>query len=210
MTQPWTGKKQNQEGGLPLGGNTPYWLMHHPQTCWEFVLHKEEWKFLPSFRRLFEMPGCNGVRMIPRGGADSQLARISMMDNGFEILDLEMGYQQRYQTRGGGYFYVDIWSTPKVIGKKVIWKFDQIAFDTWRESLLVDGVLAPPDEDVLNLLIDAKAKRVERNAMRTHIPAIKENYDKDLKVLELMREYKRTGKPIAVAQEKKKRIKKSV
>ena len=210
MSQPWTGKKQSEQGGLPLAPNTPYWLMHHPETCWEFVCHNDEWKFLPSFRRLFELPGCNGVRMVPRGGSDSQLARISMMDNGFEILDMEMGYQTRFRTRSGGWHYVDVWSIPKVIGKRVIWKFDTHGFNEWRESLLEDGVIAPPDEDILNLLIDAKSKRVERNALRTHIPAIKENYDKDLKMLDLMQEFKRTGKPIPVPKEQKKRVKKSV
>ena len=209
MTQPWTGNKQTQEGGLPIAPNTPYWLMHHPETCWDFVCYKGAWKFLPSFRRLYELPGCNGVRMIPRGGSDSQLARISMMDNGFEILDMEMGYQTRFRTRGGGYHYVDVWSSPKVIGKRVIWKFDMDGYNEWRESLLDDGILAHPDEDVLSMIIDAKRKRVERNAMRTHIPAIKRNYDADLEILGLMTEYQRTGQPVPV-KEPKKRMKKSV
>ena len=211
MTQPWTGNKAAQASGLPIAPNTPYWLMHHPQTCWEFVQHNKEWKFLPTFRRLWELPGCNGVRMLPRGGgADSQLARITMMDNGFQILDMELGYQQRYQTRSGGFFYVDIWSTPKVLGKKVIWKFDQQSFDDWRQDLLDEGYIPNVDEDVLTILIDAKKKRVDRNAMRTHIPAIKKNYDDDTIILELMREYKKKGAPIPIKEEPKKRVKKSV
>lgn len=210
MSQPWTGNNTLNNQGLPIAPNTPYWLMHHPQTCWEFVEHENHWKFLPSFRRLFEMAGCNGVRMLPRGGADSQLARITMMDNGFQILDMDMGYQQRYITKGGGFFYIDIWSTPKTIGKRVIWKFDQSEYNDWRASLLEEGIIAPPDADILNLLIDAKSKRVERNAMRTHIPAIKENYDNDLELLNRMREYQRKGGPVPIKTEPKKRMKKSV
>lgn len=210
MSQPWTGTKQIDESGIPISPNTPYWLMHHPETCWDFVCFDGAWMFLPSFRRLFELPGCNGVRMVPRGGSDSQLARIQMMDNGFEILDMEMGYQTRFRTRSGGWYYVDVWSTPKVLGRKVIWKFDTQSFNRWRLDLLKDGVIAPPDEDVLTLLIDAKSKRVERNAMKTHIPAIKENYDKDFQILELMKQYQATGKPIPVPKEPKKRVKKSV
>ena len=97
-----------------------------------------------------------------------------------------------------------------VLGRKVIWKFDTQSFNRWRLDLLEDGVIAAPDEDVLTLLIDAKSKRVERNAMKTHIPAIKENYDKDFQILELMKQYQATGKPIPVPKEPKKRVKKSV
>lgn len=210
MTQPWTGNNTIETQGLKVSPNTPYWLMHHPETCWEFVQHDKHWKFLPSFRRLWELAGCNGVRMLPRGGSDSQLARISMMDNGFQVLDMEMGYQQRFKTIGGGYYYTDIWSTPKSLGRKVVWKFDQKCFDDWRQALLDDGIIPMVDEDVLTMLIDAKKKRVERNAMRTHIPAIKKNYDEDNRILSLMREYKRKGGPVAIKEEPKKRVKKSV
>jgi hypothetical protein len=210
MTQPWTGNKAGDVQGLPLAPNTPYWLMHHPETCWEFIQHDKQWMFLPTFRRLWELPGCNGVRMLPRGGGcDSQLARITMMDNGFQILDMELGYQQRYKTRGGGWFYVDIWSTPKILGKKVIWKFDKESFNKWRLELLDEGFIPQLDEDVLSILISTKTKRVERNAMRTHIPAIKKNYDEESIVLDLMRQYKKTGGPIPIKEEKK-RMKKSV
>ena len=148
--------------------------------------------------------------MLPRGGGcDSQLARITMMDNGFQILDMELGYQQRYKTRGGGWFYVDIWSTPKILGKKVIWKFDKESFNKWRLELLDEGFIPQLDEDVLSILIGTKTKRVERNAMRTHIPAIKKNYDEESIVLDLMRQYKKTGGPIPIKEEKK-RMKKSV
>jgi hypothetical protein len=211
MTQPWTGNSHIEQSGLPIAPNTPYWLMHHEETCWEFVQHDDEWKFLPSFRRLFELPGCNGVKMLPRGGgADSMMARVSMMENGFQILDMELGYQQRYKTKSGGYYYIDIWSTPKVIGKRVIWKFDKQEYNDWRAELLKDGVISLPDTDILGIIIDSKENRVQRNVMRTHIPVIKENYDKDLTILNLMREYQRKGAPIPVPVVPKKRVKKSV
>ena len=49
MTQPWTGNKAGDVQGLPLAPNTPYWLMHHPETCWEFIQHIKQWMFLPTF-----------------------------------------------------------------------------------------------------------------------------------------------------------------
>ena len=85
----------------------------------------------------------------------------------------------------------------------MIWKFDKESYNQWRVELLEEGFIPQLDEDVLSILIDTKTKRVERNAMRTHIPAIKKNYDEDSIVLDLMRQYKKTGSPIPIKEEKK-------
>ena len=208
--QPWTGTNSQENTGLPLPPNHSYWLMHHPTTCWDFVKHDNHWKFLPSFRRLFEMAGCNGVRMIPRGGTDSQMARVSMMDNGFEILDMGLGYQTRFPTKSGGYFYTDIWSTPKVVGRRVVWTFDEDGFNDWRNELLEDGILQKPDVDVLGMVIETQEKRVSRNAMRTHIPAVQKKYEEDQEILRLMKIYVETGKAVPIKTPKPKRVKKNV
>ena len=210
MSQPWTGNKQHIEQGLPVSPNSAYWLMHHPETCWEFIEHDGKYLFLPTFRKLYELAGCNGVRMIPRGGADSQMARVSMMDNGFHILDMDMGYQQRFRTLSGGYFYTDIWTSPKVIGKRVVWKFDNHAYNVWRNELITAEILEPIDEDIVSLILDVKKQRVERNAPRTHIPAIKEKFEEESKVLDFMLQFHRKMQPIPVLKEPKKRTRKSV
>ena len=209
MSQPWTGNNKQIEIGLPIKPNSSYWLMHHPETCWEFIQHNNEYQFLPTFRKLFELPGCNGVRMIPRGGSDSQMARVSMMDNGFQILDIDMGYQQRFKTLSGGYYYTDIWVTPKVLGKRVMWKFNEQQYNDWRFDLVQAEIIEPIDEDVVNLILDVKKQRVERNAPRTHIPAIKEKFEREQKILEYMLQFSRKMQPIKIEQPKK-RARKSV
>lgn len=173
QNQPWTGYKANKQTAIPQKGNQPFWLMHHPMTCWECVEIDDEYRWLPTFRHLKDLPGCNAVRMVKNGrGADSTMARVQMMDNGFEILDLEFGYQQRFPSRYGGHIYKEIWSNPKVIGNRVIWNFDHKAFDIWRKQLMDDGVLPPPDVDVLDVFIERQERRIERNAQRGHIPHV--------------------------------------
>ena len=173
QNQPWTGYKANKQTALPEKPNHPFWLMHHPMTCWELVQIEDDHFWLPTFRKLFDMPGCNAVRMVQNGrGADSTMARVQMMDNGFEILDLEFGYQQRFPSRFGGHIYKEIWTTPKVIGNRVIWNYNHKEYDLWRKQLLDDGIIEKPDPDVLDILIERQERRIERNAQRGHIPHI--------------------------------------
>jgi hypothetical protein len=200
--QPWTGTRHTEETALPVEPNAPFWFMHHPATCWELVDFENESLWLPTFRRLFEMAGVNAVRMIPNGGVDSSLARVHMHDTGFEILDMELGYQTRYLTRSGAYFYVDIWSTPKVLGRRVLWNRDHDAYDAWRHQLLLDGVLLAADPDVLDIFIEQQERRVERNMQRSHIPHVKiqvetehAKLDRMIKARDLLKLPKEAPKP---------------
>lgn len=194
--QPWTGQATKQNTGLPVYPNKPFWYMHHPNTCWEFVQFKKRWLFLPTFRRLWEWAGVNNVRLVPRGGTDSTMARVKMMDNGFEILDLEMGYQTRYLTRSGGYYYASIWETPKVMGNKVIWNQDSDGYNEWREGLMADGVITPPDMDILDFFVDIQEKRVSRNEGKNLTPRIQKMYEFEVEKLDYMRKYIEEGGPV--------------
>ena len=57
QNQPWTGYKANKQTALPEKPNHPFWLMHHPMTCWELVQIEDDHFWLPTFRKLFDMPG---------------------------------------------------------------------------------------------------------------------------------------------------------
>ena len=194
--QPWTGNDLTKADALPIRHNAPFWYMHHPNTCWEFIQYKGNWMFLPKFRRLFEIAGVNGVRMVPNGGTDSQMARVKMMDNGFEVLDWEMGYQTRHRTKSGGWFYSSIWDTPKVIGNQVVWKRDLKNYNDWRYELLNTGVLEMPDVDVLEFFVDMQEKRVQRNEGKNMTPRLLSQYEKDVKKLELMKAYIKHQGPV--------------
>lgn len=210
--QPWTGGDVSKNNALPIKPNQPFWYMHHPNTCWEFTQHKERWLFLPTFRRLFEIAGVNGVRMIPRGGSDSQMARVKMMDNGFEILDWDLGYQTRHITKNGGWYYTSIWEEPKVVANRVVWKRFEEDYNDWRESLIEDGVLNPPDLDILGFFVDMQEKRVERNEGKNMTPRIKKLYEADVLKLEMMKKYIEVGGPITLEgkEPKSKKVKRDV
>ena len=192
QNQPWTGFQAKKQTAIPEKPNHPFWLMHHPMSCWELVeIDDDVFRWLPTFRHLRELPGCNAVRMVQNGrGADSTMARVQMMDNGFEILDLEFGYQQRFQSRYGGWIYKEIWASPKVIGNRVVWNFDHKAFDQWRIQLLNDGVLPQPDVDVLDVFIERQERRIERNAQRGHIPHVQKQIEIEEKKLAAMKKAK--------------------
>jgi len=194
--QPWTGGDVTRNNALPLKPNQPFWFMHHPNTCWEFTHHKDRWLFLPSFRRLFELAGVNGVRMIPRGGTDSQMARVRMMDDGFEVLEWELGYQTRHATKNGGWYYSNIWETPKVVSNRVVWKQDKESYNDWREELMNEGVITPPDMDILGFFVDMQEKRVQRNEGKNMTPRIQAQYEADVLKLELMKKYIELGGPV--------------
>jgi hypothetical protein len=210
--QPWTGGDVSKNNALPIKPNQPFWYMHHPNTCWEFIQHKERWLFLPTFRRLFEIAGVNGVRMIPRGGSDSQMARVKMMDNGFEILDWDLGYQTRHITKNGGWYYTSIWEEPKVVANRVVWKRFEEDYNDWRESLIEEGVLNPPDLDILGFFVDMQEKRVERNEGKNMTPRIKKLYEADVLKLEMMKKYIEVGGPITLEGKapKSKKVKRDV
>lgn len=212
MNQPWTGADITRNNALPIKPNQPFWYMHHPNTCWDFVQHKEKWLFLPAFRRLFELAGVNGVRMVPRGGTDSQMARVRMMDDGFEVLEWDLGYQTRHATRSGGWYYSSIWEVPKVVGNRVVWKHDSVSFNDWKEQLLEEEVVQKPDMDILTFFIDMQEKRVERNEGKTMTPRIKKLYEKDVLKLEMMNKYILLEGPVSLEGEapKKKKVKRNV
>jgi len=194
--QPWTGNDITRADALPIRQNAPFWYMHHPNTCWEFIQYKGAWMFLPKFRRLFEIAGVNGVRMVPGGGTDSQMARVKMMDDGFEVLDWEMGYQTRHRTKSGGWYYSSIWDTPKIVGNRVVWKKDLASYNEWRFSLLDTGVIQMPDVDILEFFVDMQQKRVQRNEGKNMTPRLLGQYEKDVKKLELMEAYILNNGPV--------------
>jgi len=202
--QPWTGQDSFHNSALPIPANQPFWLMHHPNTCWEFIHLQDRWMFIPDFRRLFEIAGCNGVRMIPRGGTDSQMARVKMMDDGFEVLDLELGYQTRHRCTNGWY-YANVFDTPKILGNRVIWKRDEQGWAEWRLQLLKDSVLQQPDPDILELFLEKQEKRVNRNEGKNFTPRLKKMYDFDVLRLEMMKKCIEDGNPIHPPRKKGKR-----
>jgi hypothetical protein len=175
-TQPWTGNTpQSAVPRINISPNAPYYLMHHPAQ-WELVIENDKAEWLPTFSSLYEIAGVNGVQSTP-AGPDSTMARVHYMDKGFTILPQELGYQTRYPTRMGGYYYTSIWDEPKQVGTKLFWSTDEAAYNQWRRDLLESGTIAPPEPEILELLVERHEKRIERNISMQHIPEIAKKLD---------------------------------
>jgi hypothetical protein len=146
-------------------------MMHHPAQ-WELVIENDTAEWLPTFSTLYEIAGVNGVQSTP-AGPDSTMARVHYMDQGYTILPQELGYQTRYPTRMGGYYYTSIWDKPKQVGSKLFWSTDEKEYNQWRRDLLESG----PEPEILELLVERHEKRIERNISMQHIPEIAKKLD---------------------------------
>ena len=176
MNQPWTGNTpQSAVSRLNISPNAPYYMMHHP-TQWELVIEGDAAEWLPTFSTLYEIAGVNGVQSTP-AGPDSTMARVNFMDKGFTILPQDLGYQTRYPTKVGGYYYTSIWDQPKQVGTKLFWTTDEAAYNQWRRDLLENGTIQPPEPEILELLVERHEKRIERNISMQHIPEIAKRLD---------------------------------
>ena len=122
-----------------------------------------------------------------------------------------MGYQTRFKTKSGGFYYASIFDRPKVSGRRIIWKHDRTGYNTWREELMTDGIIEKPDLDILTHFMDIQEKRVQRHEGKHLTPRIKKMYELDTQKLEFMKKYYETNGPVYVnGKEKPKKGKRNV
>lgn len=178
----WTGKQQQQSAPrLKMLPNAPFYLLHHPFS-WELIKHDGEWRWLPQFGQLHEIAGVNGIEETPNG-PDSTVARMRLMDDGQTVIDREYGYIARYETVYGGYYYRMRWDIPKTIGNKTFWNTDQDAYNDWRQALIDEAVIAPPEIEVVQEKINLVERKIDRRLKFQHVPEVKTEIDElyDLK-----------------------------
>lgn len=181
----WTGSRpQNENPKLNLKGNAPYFLMHHPYG-WELVFFQDQWTWLPTFSKLRELPGVNGVEDTPQG-ADSTVSRIKFSDNGYQIIDREFGYVARYETTRGTYYYCNKWNIPKIIGREVFWKMDSDGWNEWRLSLVEGGIINHPEPEIIESKRMSIDRKIDRRIKFQHIPEIKKEIDGLYEIKKLM------------------------
>ena len=175
---PWVGNttQKLRRGGLNVRPNAPFYLTHHPRG-WELVISDKGPEWLPQFGKLVEEAGVNAVHMAA-GGADSSLARVEAMDSGKTILSWDLGYLVQHKTKQGQNRYAIRWSTPKDMAGTVLWKLDHDGWNNWRRGLIAEGIIAPPDQDYINLLMEEERRNIERLIERQHLPEIKKKMDK--------------------------------
>jgi hypothetical protein len=184
--QPFIGHQNQQAANrLPIPGNAPFYLTHHP-VCWELVEEGKKLHWLPMLSKLHEIPGVQGVQGIRGGGADSTHAQARAMKQGKTILSWDLGYMSRYPAQGG-YYYCIRWAAPKKLGRKVLSKLDQKGWNEFRRNLIVQGIINPMDEDLIPIFINEQSRSLENLYKQQHIPEIKEQIDKIYSQIEKMK-----------------------
>jgi len=173
----WTGATQNEH--IPkVGnrGNAPFYLSHHPFQ-WELVKTDDDvFEWLPTFSKINEMAGVNGVQQTPNG-VDSTITRMKMSDKGHQVLEREFGYVARYPSRHGGFYYTMKWDVPKMIGNKTFWNHDEQGYNEWRKLLISEGVIDRPETEIIEMKLTEVDRKIERRLKNQHIPEIKKEID---------------------------------
>lgn len=183
----WTGNKQVDDSPrITEYSNSPFYLMHHPFQ-WELVATDKGFEWLPTFSRLNEEAGVNGV-VQTRTGVDSSHSRVKFMERGYHILEREFGYITRYQTKHGGWYYCLIWDIPKIIANQTFWNHDVDGYNEFRQQLIQTGVIEKPEMEIIELKIREVDRRIDRRLKNQHIPEIKKEIDDLYTVKKSMRD----------------------
>jgi hypothetical protein len=194
----------------PTGGarlyapTTPKFLfMHHPNQ-WDVLETDDGYELLPKLCKFNLIPGLNGVRMRPGGGADSTAARAAFIDRGWVFIDNKKGgadgYLREYDAASGK-IYVDKWTSPRKLGHgaraKVLWDTDLEGFNDFRRSLVEDGTVEKPDAAALDFKVALLEKRISRKVKHSHIPQIQKEVEKAVEKKEAIETAKKTKKTTA-------------
>ena len=177
LTGPATGTTPGAER-LPEAPRPDFYMMHHPDS-WEPVeVEPDQWEWLPKLKKLLLVPGVNGVRSSGRGGVDDGPARINFERQGFKILPRDLGYVTRYTARNGRPTFFASWEIPVAIGNRVALRLDEDHYLEFRRSLVESGLVAPPEPEALDIVLEDLKHRINRNGTQIHIPGAKAVVDK--------------------------------
>tara|TARA_R100000655_G_scaffold19541_4_gene40743 strand:+ start:1211 stop:1885 length:675 start_codon:yes stop_codon:yes gene_type:complete len=176
ITGPATGTAPGADR-LPEMPRPDFYLMHHPDG-WEPVeVSPDEWEWLPKLKRFLLVPGVNGVRSV-RGGVDDGPARINFERQGFKILPRDLGYVTKYTARNGRPTFYASWEIPVALGNRVAVRMDDEHYIEFRRGLVQSGVVAPPEPEALDIVLEDLKHRINRNGTQIHIPGAKAVVDK--------------------------------
>lgn len=164
-----------QQALLPLKPSPRFYYMAHPSR-WECVEGADGWEWLPRLGKMKLTPGVGGVRQGRgrHGQIDDTLARMHKEKNGWILIPYEViegGYCWSYQGKRGT-VHLSRWNNPKMVGNQVLMQTDTAGFNAFRRGLVENGHIAPPDPEMLELLMDRQTKENNERGGKAHIPAI--------------------------------------
>ena len=77
-------------------------------------------------------------------------------------------------------------SEPRLEGAQLVLLSDEEGYRSFLRHLLAEGIVAPPDPVVLDVIMERQAQRVGNNANRLHEPSVMARHDRDAALLEQM------------------------
>lgn len=162
---------------------------------------------IPRLHRFKIIPGIQGVQQgkNEEDGPDFTMAKGTQEQEGWQFLPVNVlpGFPAfgEKDPEGGGYLseypakrgtaYADVWTRPSVTGTgkkaKTKWSADEVGFQRFRMALVEHGIIALPDQEVIDTLIRMQEDRIHRNLRDVHIPSVKEAVERDGVKLAAMR-----------------------
>lgn len=150
-------------------------LGHH-RSSWELVKTSAGWRLVPTLKRHIVAPGVNGTPALPKGakGALPDGTRLEAKARttwGHAVLTDLDEYMVEYDgATGPGYFLK--WERLKIYpeGGFTI-DTDQDGYALWRWSLVVDGRIEPPRDDVIDEFRRRLVRQKDRASQTPHLAA---------------------------------------
>lgn len=195
MAKSYTSKPVTKSAGggdtLNAPPNYQFIYMHSPHG-WELVRDEAgDYEWLPTLKRFQLRPGVNGIKQTRRGRVDYVNARARFESNGWRFIaqdEVEGGYLVEYEGRSGP-VYEDRFTTPRSLGvganARILWDFDQDAFDDFRRGL--KEILGEPDPSVIDLKTAIQTRRAVRRVKNVHIPAVAAHVEAEQDKLDAMK-----------------------
>lgn len=195
MAKNYTSKPVTKTAGtgdtLNVPANYQFIYMHSPHG-WELVRDESgAYEWLPTLKRFQLRPGVNGIKQTRRGGVDYIHAKARFESDGWRFIsqdEVEGGYLVEYEGRSGP-VYEDRFTTPRSLGvganSRILWDFDQDAYDEFRRGL--KEILGEPDPAVIDLKTSIQSRRAVRQVKNVHIPAIAAHVEAEQSKLDAMK-----------------------
>jgi hypothetical protein len=210
---------QPESNLLPHKKGTPhFWIACHP-NAWECIETERGYEWLPRLKHFLERAGVNGVR--ENGKAiDSTLTRTKMADNHWvliprdfcpqHVIDMDTpalpgkGAVVAYRAQGG-WVHLARWDKPMMAAGTYATRCNHAQKWAFQRALIEEGIIAAPSEDVLELAMRVKRRRLDRNVAKAHIPQFKhaaEVAKGELEGMQVAAQIKGFGEPLTMASTK--------
>ena len=163
--------------------------MHHPKN-WTLHVIKEDKKSKPMFLPEFSVLRLTaGVNLVRRNGnrINSSVAVANLQDEGFTVIDPNKHDYLRVYPCMNGNRYEDAFTKFEQVGGTLIRTYDHDGLIEFKRNLMRTGVIAPPHEHFIKLMILDNQRLIDKYAQLTHNPNHEALYkkavqkDKDLK-----------------------------